>query len=148
MSRLGKVILGVGAGLLLIQLVSFERTNPPVTGEVEAPPEVKALLKRACFDCHSHDTTWPWYSKVAPVSWLVHRDVVEGRKHLNFSTWTQVPPERKAKKLAEVVDEVGEGEMPPWFFLPLHPEAKLTPEEQQVIVRWAKAGSGDGAGKD
>ena len=80
MNWFGKAALGAGGVAVLIQLVSFERTNPPVTGEVEAPPEVKALLKRACFDCHSHDTTWPWYSKVAPVSWLVHRDVVEGRK--------------------------------------------------------------------
>ena len=138
MNWFGKAALGAGGVAVLIQLVSFERTNPPVTGEVEAPPEVKALLKRACFDCHSHDTTWPWYSKVAPVSWLVHRDVVEGRKHLNFSTWAAVKPERKAKKFDDIVEEVEGGDMPPWFYLPMHPEAKLTPEEQQTILRWAR----------
>jgi hypothetical protein len=143
MTWLGKAALGVGAVAVLIQLVSFERTNPPVEGEVDAPPEVKALLKRACYDCHSNETEWPWYTKVAPMSWLVYRDVVEGRKELNFSTWTKVAPERKAKKLSGVVDEVSEGEMPPWFYLPLHPHAKLTPEEQQVLVAWAKRGAAE-----
>ncbi len=142
MNWLGKAALGAGGVAVLMQLVSFEQTNPPGTGEVEAPPEVKALLKRACFDCHSNQTVWPWYSKVAPVSWLVHRDVTEGRKHLNFSNWTQVSPERKAKKLDEVADEVQEGGMPPWFYLPMHPEAKLTQAEQEALIRWAKAGSG------
>jgi hypothetical protein len=143
MTWLGKTALGVAGVAVLIQLVSFERTNPPVTGDLQAPPEVKALLQRACYDCHSHHTEWPWYTAVAPISWLTHRDVVEGRKHLNFSTWAQVPPARQAKKLAEVVDEVSEDEMPPWFYLPLHPHAKLTAEEKQVLVRWAKAGSAE-----
>jgi len=138
MSRLGKAALGVGALLVLIQLVSFERTNPPVDGELDAPPDVKPLLKRACYDCHSNETTWPWYSKVAPVSWLVHRDVVEGRKHLNFSIWASVAEERKAKKLDDVVEEVEGGDMPPWFYLPMHPEAKLSPEEQQRVLTWAR----------
>ena len=148
MNWLGKAALGAGGVAVLIQLVSFDRTNPPVTGEVEAPAEVKALLSRACYDCHSNQSVWPWYSKVAPVSWLVHRDVTEGRKHLNFSTWTQVSPERKAKKLGEVVEELQDGEMPPWFYLPMHPEAKLTPAEQETLIRWAKAAAGPAAEKD
>jgi cytochrome c551/c552 len=148
MNWLGKAALGVGGVAVLIQLVSFEHTNPPVTGELVAPTEVKALLKRACFDCHSHETTWPWYTNVAPVSWLVHRDVVEGRKHLNFSTWAQVAPDRQAKKLAEVADEVSEDGMPPWFYLPAHPDAKLTAAEKQAIIQWAKAGSGGAEAKD
>jgi cytochrome c551/c552 len=142
MSRLAKVALGIVAVLVLIQLVSFERTNPPVAGELAAPAEVQPLLKRACYDCHSNETTWPWYSKVAPVSWLVHRDVVEGRKHLNFSTWASVSAERKAKKFDDLVEEVVGGDMPPWFYLPLHPEAKLTPDEQQTLLRWARHAAG------
>ena len=132
-----KLALGGVATLLLMQVVRFEHTNPPVDGEVDAPPEVKLLLKRACYDCHSHETAWPWYTSVAPVSWLVHRDVTDGRRHLNFSSWATVAPERKAKKLKELVEEVQGGDMPPWFYLPMHPAAKLTPAEQQVLVGWA-----------
>ena len=141
MTWLGKAALGaLGVGVL-IQLVTFERTNPPVEGEVEAPAEVKTLLRRACYDCHSNETVWPWYSQVAPASWLLHRDVVEGRRHLNFSTWTKLAPDRQAKKLDEVVDELGEGGMPPWFYLPLHSEAKLTPAEKDALVQWARKGA-------
>ncbi len=70
-----------------IQLVPVKRSNPPVEFEVEAPADVHAILERACYDCHSNRTRWPWYSSVAPVSWLVARDVRRGRKELNFTDW-------------------------------------------------------------
>ncbi len=80
------------AGFLLIQLVPYGRnhTNPPVLQEPNwDSPQTRALAQRACFDCHSNETEWPWYSHVAPVSWLVQRDVEEGREKVNFSTWGQ-----------------------------------------------------------
>jgi hypothetical protein len=131
--------LAVGAAVLAVaQLVPVDRTNPPVDAEVEAPPAVQSLLRRACYDCHSNRTVWPWYSHVAPVSWLVAHDVDEGREELNFSTWTY-PPGRKRKKLKEVVEQLNEGEMPLWYYLLLHPEARLSTDERDLIVAWAQA---------
>lgn len=134
------VTIALVAALALAQLVPVQRTNPPVSGEVSAPQEVKTILRKACYDCHSHETVWPWYSHVAPVSWLVASDVEEGRKHLNFSVWDTYPDKRRARKLEEVADEVGEGEMPLWFYVPLHPDAKLDAREREVLVAWGKSG--------
>ena len=133
-----KILLGVSVVVAGIQLIRPAQTNPPVTGEIKASPEVSALLKRACYDCHSNETKWPWYSQVAPMMWLVTRDVNDGRKHLNFSTWDGYEQGRKLKKLEELADEVGEGEMPMAIYLPMHPEAKLTKAEQTQLVDWAR----------
>jgi hypothetical protein len=138
MKRGVKLALGFVAVLVLIQAIRPEHTNPPVTADVVAPAEVKSLLKRACYDCHSNETTWPWYSQVAPVSWLVARDVNDGRKHLNFSVWESYEPGRKAHKLEEIEGEVSEGEMPMAIYLPMHPEAKLTEAEKNALIAWAK----------
>ena len=138
MKLVSKVLLGFGALLVLIQLVRPSQTNPPSTGTIQAPAEVITLLERACYDCHSNETKWPWYSQVAPVSWLVSRDVNDARKHLNFSEWENYEAGRKLKKLEELVEEVGEGEMPLAIYVPLHPEAKLTAADRSVLVEWAK----------
>jgi hypothetical protein len=139
MNRRVKLALGgLLGGFVLMQAVRFEHTNPPVTGDVRAPPDVKALLKRACYDCHSNETTWPWYSQVAPASWLIARDVIDGRKHLNFSEWGTWPEARRAKKQAECAEEVEDGEMPPFFYTPLHGDSKLTAIEKARLVEWAK----------
>ena len=98
---LKKGLLGLVVALVAIQLVPVDRTSPPVTADIAAPANVRAVLKRACYDCHSNETTWPWYSRVAPVSWLVARDVREGRKELNFSDWGGYAAKRQARKLKE-----------------------------------------------
>ena len=123
---------------ILLQVVPVARTNPPVTGTIEAPEEVVAILHRSCFDCHSNETKWPWYSYVAPMSWLVVSDVNDGRKHMNFSVWDTYSEKRKNHKIKECGEEVEEGEMPLWFYLPLHPEANLSPEDIETIVSWSK----------
>ncbi len=135
---LPKILLGLGVVLVLVQFVRPAQTNPPVTGDIAAPPEVAKVLRKSCYDCHSNETTWPWYSKVAPVSWLVTRDVNEGRKELNFSEWQSFADKRKDKKFEEIADEVGEGEMPMAIYLPMHPEAKLSDAEKTLLVEWAK----------
>ncbi len=120
-----------------IQLVPYgrEHTNPPVQAEPSwNAPRTRELAARACFDCHSNESRWPWYSNVAPASWLVQRDVDEGREQLNFSEWTRVF--REAEEAAELA---GEGEMPPWFYLPLHPEAKLSESERAELVAGLEA---------
>src|SRR5512144_3173408 len=114
-----RVLVGIGVAFVLIQLVPVDRSNPPVQVEVPAPPEVRAVLRRACYDCHSNETVWPWYSRVAPVAWLVARDVREGREELNFSTWDRYATKQQVKKLKESWEEIAEGEMPPYYYLPV-----------------------------
>ncbi len=139
-----KIILYVAASLavifVVIQFVPVEgRENPPVESDIDAPAEVAAILRRSCYDCHSHETRWPWYSRVAPASWLVARDTVEAREHLNFSIWNQYNAEKKAHKLEEIWEEVESGEMPLWFYVPLHPESKLSEGDLAVLKDWSES---------
>ena len=137
MRRALLVALGV---LVAIQLVPVSRDNGPGTVDaVEAPPEVKTLLRRVCANCHSGATEWPWYSRVAPVSWLVAHDVHHGREHLDFATLPAAKPKKKAKLFGEIAEEVEEGGMPPWYYRLVHAEARLTDAERKVIVDWANA---------
>ncbi len=123
-----------------MQLVTCERVNGPAKADLRASAEVKGVLTRACYDCHSNETTWPWYSRIAPISWLVHRDVTEGREALNFSDWEALPSEKRAKLQRESGEEVAEGEMPPWIYTPLHPHAVLSSADKQLIQAWARSG--------
>ena len=128
------MVFGVLVALaLLIQLVPYGRnhTNPPVVAEPNwDSAETKALYDRACADCHSNDTVWPWYSNIAPVSWLVQRDVEEGRRHLNTSVWGT-----QRIETGEIGEVILEGEMPPQVFLITHPEARLTKAEKQALAQ-------------
>ncbi|HIA72534.1 MAG TPA: heme-binding protein [Phycisphaerales bacterium] len=121
-----------------IQFFPAERTNPPITGTIEAPEKVMAIIRRSCWDCHSNETVWPWYSKIAPISWLVADDVNTGRAHMNFSEWDEYNTKQKNHKRKECGEEVEEGEMPLWFYIPLHPEAELSEEEVETILAWSK----------
>lgn len=137
-----RVSLVIGALVLLVLVLQMVPTaaadNPPVEEEVRAPEEVMTVLRRACYDCHSHETVWPWYAHVAPAKWLVRKDVAEGREELNFSTWNRYDAERRAHKWEEVAEEVAEEEMPLKVYLPLHGEARLTAEERELLVAWAQ----------
>jgi len=135
----GLIFGGLVLVFLAIQLVPVERTNLPVTAEIQAPSDVSSILRRSCYDCHSNETKWPWYSRVAPVSWLLERDVREGRRELNFSQWRTLAPARKAKKVKESLTEIENGDMPPWYYLPMHPDAKLTGKDKAVLGSWLKA---------
>jgi len=119
-----------------IQFVHIDRTNPPITGEIEAPAPVKEILRRSCYDCHSNETVWPWYSYIAPASWLLESDVNEGRKELNFSEWNGYDEKRKLKKIKEIWEEVNEGEMPEWDYVIMHSEAGLSDADTQIIREW------------
>jgi hypothetical protein len=132
-----RAAIGVMVLLVTMQLVPMDATNPPVESDVPTSSEVKAVLRRACYDCHSHETVWPWYSRIAPVSWLIARDVEEGREELNFSTWNRYSTQEQVKKLKESWEEISEGEMPPWFYLPTHREARLTDADRLMLRQWA-----------
>ena len=117
---------------LLIQLIPYGRdhTNPEVKREPDWDrTRTRELFFRVCRDCHSNETRWPWYSSVAPASWLVQHDVEEGRSHFNVSEWG-----RAKNHGDEAAKEVREGEMPPWFYLPAHPEARLSEVERQDLL--------------
>lgn len=138
MLRIAVIVIIVG--LIGIQFVPVNKTNPPVTGEIKAPKEVMEILRTSCYDCHSNESEWPWYSNIAPVSWLVVKDVDEGREHMNFSEWQSYSEEDKAEDIEEIWEEIDEGEMPLWFYLPLHPEAKLSDAQKETIRIWVEAG--------
>src|SRR5437667_10519945 len=130
MARRLRIAVGALAAVLIAaQAFRIDRTNPPVEQDVAAPAGVDALLRRACYNCHSHETVWPWYSHVAPVSWLLAHDVSEGRRELDFSTWTAYPPARKIRKLRKSADEEHKGKMTPWSNALVNTEGRLTAAE-------------------
>ncbi len=133
-------LLFVGA-----QFYRPDRTNPPVdagktlAANTRMTPEVEAILRRSCNDCHSSETVWPWYSNVAPASWFLQRHVDEGRRELSFSEWATYPKRKRERKLHEMCEQVESGEMPLKSYLPLHPEARLSDEDKRVVCEWTRA---------
>ena len=151
--RLKSVLRFTLSGLIVLmvtlQFVRPAKTNPVVEpnraiqAHTRMPPDVAAIMKRACADCHSNETTWPWYSNVAPVSWFVIDHVNHGRKHLNLSEWS---PEDQAfstrtqdHRLAEILEEVKTNRMPLKSYTLMHPEARLSNEEKAEICNWVVA---------
>lgn len=109
-------------------------TNPPERFKFDGPPEVEAIMRRACFDCHTNETRWPLYSRIAPGSWLMARDVHKGRNHLNFSKWADADDDERQTDRENCWEQVESGAMPPWFYiLPFHPDAKLTDGEKSTL---------------
>jgi heme-binding protein len=135
-TRARTVILSLLSIAVLIQLAPVRRDNPPVTSTVTAPPAVMSILRRSCYDCHSNETTWPWYSRVAPFSWLVAHDVHEGREHLNFSEW-KVPADPHRQHISNIPKEVKDGDMPLWYYRPLHSGARLSADDVALLSSWA-----------
>lgn len=123
----------IAAGLILfalIQLIPIDRSNPPATQEPNwSSPEARALVKQNCFQCHSNETEWPWYSYIAPASWLIKFDVAEGRSTFNFSSWDKRPGE-----LDEMVREIQRGSMPPLQYTLFHSNAKLDAQQKQALI--------------
>jgi hypothetical protein len=132
------IIAGLIGILVFIQFIPADRSNPPVSADLSATPEVKEILKNSCYDCHSNETVWPWYSHVAPVSWLITGDVKDGRRHLNFSEWENLSKSDKAKTLSEIREEVEEGEMPLPIYTFMHSDADLTEDQISIIAEWTK----------
>lgn len=135
-----KIIVAVLVlALIVMQFVPVSRTNPPVTGEIKAPEEIMNIFKTSCYDCHSNETVWPWYSYVAPVSFLVAHDTNHGREYVNFSEWDSYSANDKEEAIEEIWEEVEEDHMPLWFYVILHPEAKLSDADKEIIKSWSEA---------
>ncbi|HJU57001.1 MAG TPA: heme-binding domain-containing protein [Pyrinomonadaceae bacterium] len=139
--------IALGVVFAALQLVRPARTNPPVDqsrtlqAHARVPPEVASILDRSCNDCHSHQTRWPWYSNVAPISWFVINHVNEGRDELNFSDWAQYSEDDRPFLLKKICREVQSGAMPLRSYLRLHHEAELSSEDVTLLCDWADAES-------
>jgi hypothetical protein len=131
--------LAMAAILAGIQLIPVNRTNPPVQSEVDAPDDVAAILRRACYDCHSNKTEWPWYSYVAPMSWLVVDHVNHGRGDLNFSEWPILDFEAKEHAFKDIQEQISEGEMPLKSYTLIHRDARLSDHERDRLLLWARS---------
>lgn len=121
----------------LMQLVRFEQTNPVSHSdlEIKAEPNIKAILKKSCYDCHSNETTWPWYSKIAPVSWMISDHVEKGRMWLNFSEWEKYDQNKTEKLKKLIYREVGGGMPIPAYTL-IHSDAKLSNGDRKALREW------------
>ncbi len=145
MRTLLKWIVAICLTLVVIQLIRPERSNPSVDvsqaihARLPVEPTVSAVLARSCNDCHSNVTVWPWYSKIAPVSWVVAYDVRRGRGDLNFSEWGTYPAEKQPELLKEICEQVSDKEMPGSIYTLMHPAAKLSETDIRSICAWTQS---------
>lgn len=131
------VIVAVGAQFVRPNMAN-PQTDPSrtVTANERVPPDVASALQRACHDCHSNETRWPWYAQISPVSWFLANHVSEGRRELNFSEWGTFNARRRSGKLREICEQVQQGKMPLKSYLWLHADAGLSDGETKAICAW------------
>ena len=139
-TRVGRVTLWL-AGLLLVASLFTKlppRSEAPLLAGAQVPSGVRSLLERSCADCHSEATHYPWYSHVAPFSWLIATDVANGRRRLNLSQWSEYPRLRRLRSLSEIANQVKDSDMPLWQYTLIHRKAKLSPADADDIFRWTQ----------
>ncbi len=142
--RVKKILLALLVLFVLIQFVRIDRSVPKYESShdfavvTHAPPQMEQRIKSSCYDCHSYETHYPWYSQVAPVSWFLRKHIKEGRKHLNFSTWGKVKHNTQLHLLEEAYEEVMEGEMPLRAYVLMHGEAKMNEAERKELAEGFK----------
>ena len=140
-----RIAIGVVAALVVAQFIPLEKTNPAfdpagtLWATSSAPPQITAIFQRSCQDCHSNLTKWPWYSHVAPVSWVVVSDVNGGRRHMNVDEWSSYSLEKRQGRLTKICEELKSGDMPDSKYLLIHRSAKLTDQERTALCNWAEA---------
>lgn len=128
-----------------VQVIRPERTNPPVDAsrtiksQMQVPPHISSMLERACRDCHSHETHWPWYSNIAPLSWLLVDDVNAAREDMNLSDWAQYPADEAAEILEDACKQARQRRMPLSNYVLLHPDAKLSDQEIAAFCAWTES---------
>lgn len=140
-----KILISLIVVLIAIQFIKIDRTVPADFQDYDfmvynqVSPELSNLIKSSCYDCHSYETKYPWYSQIAPVSWYLKQHVNEGREHLNFSDWKYMSEEKRAHKIEECIELIEEEEMPLSSYLILHQEAKLSTDQRDQIVEFFKS---------
>lgn len=146
MKKIIKIIFALLAIVfILIQFIRPLRINPvsdktrDITATINIPSNVKQILDRSCYDCHSNDTRWPWYSYIAPVSWLLAQDVNNGREKINYSEWGNYSLTDQVSNFDDIAKMVKNGEMPLPKYLFLHSDAKLTDADKDLLIKWANS---------
>jgi hypothetical protein len=154
-ARVKKVLIALIAFLVVIQIFQPRRTNPPVVpsrslaAHVHVPEDVYAALVHSCGDCHSNETHWPWYSHVAPLSWVITDDVNEGRRHMDLEDWEAlVDPKQANDRLVGICEEIKEKGMPPFSYRLVHDDFRLKPQEIASICSWSQAFQTKSVGSD
>lgn len=138
------IFIAVAAFLIIAQFFQIDKTNPPLNPGLdflaaEMPNgEVGALFRTACYDCHSNETVYPWYTSVAPLSWWIKNHIDEGRHDLNYSVWGDYSEEKKAHKIEESIEMIENKEMPLLSYWTVHWDAKLTEEERKAMADWLR----------
>jgi hypothetical protein len=141
---LKRVLIVLLLVFIVMQFVTIDKGHPKIVESndfisiTQPPKEIENLLRNACYDCHSYETDYPWYSSVAPVSWWLEHHVEEGREHLNFSEWAKYSDKAKKHKLHECEEEVEEGEMPLDSYTWTHGDASLTSAQKEKLAHWFK----------
>ncbi len=120
-----------------------DRSRGEITGDIKSPPEVKEILRAACYDCHSFETKYPFYSYVFPMSMMIQNHINEGREEVNFSIFENLTESRKRSKFKSIVEDIETNEMPLFEYTLLHREAVLSPEQKQILINWAKENAGE-----
>ncbi len=145
-ARVKKVLLALVGFLVVIQIFQPRRTNPPVvpsrslTAHVHVPEDVYSALFRSCGDCHSSQTRWPWYSHIAPLSWVITDDVNEGRRHMNFEDWEALKDPKQANdRLIGICEEIKQKGMPPFSYRLVHKRLRLKPQEIASLCSWSQS---------
>ena len=139
-----KILLLLVLAFALLQFFQIDKINPIVDQKNDflvfknTPQNVATIIKSACYDCHSNETIYPWYTNVQPFGWFLKDHIDEGRKELNFSTFATYEPSKQTKKLDEAIEEVQKGEMPLDTYTIIHQNAKLTEEQKQILVSYFK----------
>jgi len=139
-----KILVVILVAFIMIQFFPIDKKNPPLEPGMDflkiknTPPEIAKIINTSCYDCHSHETKYPWYSNFAPSSWFLKNHIDEGRKHLNFSTFAVYEPKRQAHKLQECIEMIEKKEMPLESYYIGHQDAKLTDEQRQILVKYFK----------
>jgi hypothetical protein len=131
------IVIALALAFLIMQAIRIEKGNPKVQADIATKPEIKSLLRRSCYNCHSNETVWPWYSHLAPASWLIAHDVRDGRQSLNFSEWGNYKTRIQSDKLGMIAKEISEENMPPWYYSMMHSDERLTPANRGEIWAWA-----------
>jgi hypothetical protein len=133
--RLGWVLLAIFIGM---QLIPIDGRSPVVDAKkaLHPPTEVEAILRASCYDCHSDETRWPWYTYVAPVSWWLMSHVHEGRENMNFSRWGDLTSDKQADMLGDIANQIATGDMPLPSYLVVHPAARLTVAQVKILTDW------------
>lgn len=137
-----KIIILIVLALIGIQFITIDKTNPPINSNkdfitlTDPPKDMETIIQAACYDCHSHKTEYPWYSDVAPFSWIIKEHVNNGRNHLNFSVWSDYKEKKKDHKLEECIDMIKSGEMPMKGYVFFHDEAEISQDQKMALLNW------------